>query len=89
MGGQYQTNMVRGTLLASYALLFQIGGLAGAVGLQILQTVITMKYNLVVGFEVDIPSVPSILGLHADPSQSMDFYRSLYHLLDLFAGDSM
>lgn len=30
---------VRGVLLASYALLFQLGGLAGAVGLQILQTV--------------------------------------------------
>lgn len=29
----------RGTLLASYAFMFQIGGLAGAVGLQILQTV--------------------------------------------------
>ena len=29
----------RGTLLASYAFMYQIGGLAGAVGLQILQTV--------------------------------------------------
>lgn len=33
------SHFVRGTLLASYALLFQLGGLAGAVGLQILQTV--------------------------------------------------
>lgn len=81
--------MVRGTLLASYALLFQIGGLAGAVGLQILQTVSTMEHDLVVSVEIDFHSVPSILGLHADPSQSMDFYRPLYHLLDLFAGDSM
>jgi hypothetical protein len=30
---------LRGTLLASYAFMYQIGGLAGAVGLQILQTV--------------------------------------------------
>lgn len=30
---------IRGTLLASYAFAYQIGGLTGAIGLQVLQTV--------------------------------------------------
>ena len=32
---------IRGTLLASYAFAYQIGGLTGAIGLQVLQTVST------------------------------------------------
>jgi SP family general alpha glucoside:H+ symporter-like MFS transporter len=35
---------IRGTLLASYAFAYQIGGLTGAIGLQVLQTVSCPHY---------------------------------------------
>jgi SP family general alpha glucoside:H+ symporter-like MFS transporter len=36
---------IRGTLLASYAFAYQIGGLTGAIGLQVLQTVSSPHYT--------------------------------------------
>lgn len=77
---------IRGTLLASYAFAYQIGGLTGAIGLQILQTVSPLDVDC--GNELTC-SVSSCPGLQAYPAIPMDLYRSVYHLVVLPTRDGM
>lgn len=64
---------MRGALLASYALFYQLGGLTGAIGLHVLQTVSTAPFGY------SHPSIPiENLLLRRQSANALDFRRIIY-----------